>query len=107
MARMGKGRAVGCSDIADGFAVCKMPVRFVSPVFDLNQITMPPKSIKSFVTVISDPVPGWGETPGDQMVFPVRLLLHSASRSRLLCHYLWPSRSLASLCPEQRAISGE
>jgi hypothetical protein len=30
----------------------------VSPVFDLNQITMPPKSIKSFVTVISDPVPG-------------------------------------------------
>jgi hypothetical protein len=58
MARMGKGRAVDCSDIADGFAVCKMPVRFVSPVFDLNQITMPPKSIKSFVTVISDPVPG-------------------------------------------------
>ena len=24
-------------------------MRFVSPVFDLNQITMPPKSIKSFV----------------------------------------------------------
>jgi hypothetical protein len=45
-------------------------LRFGSPVFDLNQITMPPKSIEGFVTVTVDPGPSCGESAMRSDGFP-------------------------------------